>query len=122
MLVNCHETSTGVLYDMELIKRFCETNRIFLIVDAISSFLADPYSMKDSGANITILSSQKALALPPGMSYIIADDKAQQRIQENAVQSLYFDLKNYCWMDTGSNTLHACSEYYDSITCKVKED
>ncbi len=95
MLVNCHETSTGVLYDMELIKRFCETNRIFLIVDAISSFLADPYSMKDSGANITILSSQKALALPPGMSYIIADDKAQQRIQENAVQSLYFDLKNY---------------------------
>ena len=77
--------------------------------------------MKDSGANITILSSQKALALPPGMSYIIADDKAQQEFRECHSKSL-FRPKNYLLMDNGSNTLHACSEYYDSITCKVKED
>lgn len=38
-LVNVHETSTGVLYDMELISDFCRRNQLILAVDAVSSFL-----------------------------------------------------------------------------------
>lgn len=38
MLINMHETSTGTLYDMEIVSEFCEKNNVFLIVDAISSF------------------------------------------------------------------------------------
>ena len=37
-LVNKHETSTGVHYDMDMISDFCKRNNIFLIVDCISSF------------------------------------------------------------------------------------
>lgn len=42
-LVNVHETSTGVHYDIEMISEFCKKNGIFLVVDAISSFLADDF-------------------------------------------------------------------------------
>lgn len=41
-LVNKHETSTGVHYDMNLISDFCKRNQLFLVVDCISTFLADP--------------------------------------------------------------------------------
>jgi len=95
LLINVHETSTGVLYDMSLVKKFCEKNNLLLVVDAISSFLADPYDMNEYGINVTILSSQKALALPPGMSYIIIDSKAEERILNNKVNNLYFNLKKY---------------------------
>lgn len=92
-LINVHETSTGVLYDLKLVKEFCRRNRVFLIVDAISSFLADPYDMH--GVNTTIISSQKGLALPPGLSMIVVDEGAQERIAQNKSSTFYFDLKQY---------------------------
>lgn len=92
-LINVHETSTGVLYDLKLVKEFCRRNRVFLIVDAISSFLADPYD--SHGVNATIISSQKGLALPPGLSMIVVDEAAQERILQNKSNSYYFDLKQY---------------------------
>lgn len=66
-LVNVHETSTGVHYDMNLISEFCKNNNLFLIVDAISSFLADEFEMKKLGVDVMITGSQKALACPPGI-------------------------------------------------------
>ena len=38
-LVNICETSSGIYYDLDLISDFCKENDIFLVVDAISSFL-----------------------------------------------------------------------------------
>lgn len=94
-LINVHETSTGVLYNMKLVSEFCKRNNLLLVVDAISSFLADPFDMKMFGVNVTIISSQKALALPPGMSYIIVDLKAQEIMYRNYTKSMYFNLKEY---------------------------
>lgn len=68
-LINFHETSTGVLYDMELISKFCKENKLFLIVDAISSFLADSFNMAELGVDVMITGSQKALACPPRNFY-----------------------------------------------------
>lgn len=45
-LINIHETSTGMLYDIDLVSSFCREENIFLMVDAISSFLADEINMK----------------------------------------------------------------------------
>ncbi|EPY04488.1 aspartate aminotransferase [Paenibacillus alvei TS-15] len=94
-LINMHETSTGVLYDMGLVSEFCERNNLMLVVDAISSFLADHYNMREYNVNATILSSQKAIALPPGMSFVVLDEKAQERVLNKKVKSLYFNFKNY---------------------------
>ena len=93
-LVNLDETSTGVLYDIQLISDFCKRNNIFLVVDSISSFLCDPFDMKALDVQVMITGSQKALACPPGISLIVLSEKAVERVNNNQVKSLYFDLKD----------------------------
>lgn len=94
-LVNLDETSTGVLYDIDLISDFCKRNGLFLIVDSISSFLCDQFDMAKSGVNVVLTGSQKALALAPGLSILVLDREAQRRTEEIKVRSLYFDLNGY---------------------------
>jgi aspartate aminotransferase-like enzyme len=95
LLVNAHETSTGVLYDLPMISRFCQQEGLLLVVDAISSFLADPYYMKQWNIDITILSTQKALGLPPGLSILVVGGRAIERIRRRRAASLYFNLDLY---------------------------
>lgn len=92
LLINMHETSIGKLYDMQLVADFCKRNHLYLLVDAISSFLADPLDMEKWGIDVLIASSQKALAVPPGISVLILSERAVHRIHENPVRSMYFDL------------------------------
>lgn len=93
-LVNVHETSTGVHYDMEMISEFCKRNSLFLVVDAISSFLADDFDMKELGVQVMITGSQKALACPPGVSIIVLSHEAVERIEKHDVKCMYLDLKS----------------------------
>ena len=92
-LVNKHETSTGVHYDMDLISKFCKRNGLFLIVDCISTFLADPFNMEELGADIMITGSQKALACPPGVAVMALSPNAIKKVNENKCVCQYFDLK-----------------------------
>lgn len=92
-LVNKHETSTGVHYDINLISNFCKRNNLFLIVDCISTFLADPFDMKELGADIMITGSQKALACPPGISVMVLSPKSIERINNTKCVCQYFDLR-----------------------------
>lgn len=94
LLVNAHETSTGVCYDMRLIHNFCKRNHCFFIVDAISSFLADEFCMRDLECDVMITGSQKALACSPGASAIVLSGRAVDRIYHANVKSLYFNLRN----------------------------
>ena len=93
-LVNMHETSTGVLYDMPMISDFCKRNGLFLVVDAISAFLADPFNMQELDAQVMITGSQKALACPPGISIIVLSPKAVERVNNTKSRCMYFDLKD----------------------------
>lgn len=93
-VVNVHETSTGVHYDIDLISKFCKENGLFLIVDAISSFLADDFNMAELGADVMIIGSQKALACPPGISVIVLSGRAIDRVMKNDPKCMYFDLKS----------------------------
>ena len=92
-LVNVHETSTGVRYDMNLIGEFCKRNGIFLIADAISSFLADELDMEKIGADVLMTGSQKALACPPGVSIIVLSPRALKRVENTDSGCMYLDLK-----------------------------
>ena len=62
--------------------------------DAISSFLADDFNMKELGAQVMITGSQKALACPPGISVFILSHEAVERIEGHSVKCMYFDLKS----------------------------
>jgi len=95
MILQLCETSTGVLYDMDMVGDFCYRNNIFLFVDAVSGFLADRFSMKQMHVNAAITGSQKALSLPPSMSFTVLDSEAQRRCAQNKVKSMYFNYADY---------------------------
>ena len=94
LLVNVDETSTGVLYDTMMIGEFCKKNNLFYITDCVSSFLADPYDMEACGADVMITGSQKVLACPPGVSVIVLDSRAVDRVNAAKVKSMYFNLRD----------------------------
>lgn len=94
MLINLHETSTGVLYDINLVKDFCAKKDMFLIVDAISCFLAEDISVSRDGIDVLLTGSQKALACPPGVSVLVLSEKAVKRVFETPQKCMYLDLKS----------------------------
>ena len=94
-LVNAHETSTGHLYDVEAIGEIVSRYGVFFIVDAICAICADEFLMDDWHVDAAILSSQKALALPPGLSFVAMNDRALERLAINDPRSMYFNLEDY---------------------------
>jgi len=95
LLINAHETSTGALYDIEKIGKLTNKYNVLFVVDGISSICADIFLMDQWHVDVSILSSQKALALPPGLSFIALNGKAKEKMNLIPIKSLYFDLKNY---------------------------
>ena len=92
-LLQKHETSTGVHFDINLVSDFCKRNNCFLIVDTISTFLADSFDMVALDAGVMITGSQKALACPPGIAIIALAPSALKRIEETKCCCQYLDLK-----------------------------
>ena len=92
-LLQKHETSTGVHYDINLVSDFCKRNGCFLIVDTISTFLCDQFDMATLDAGVMITGSQKALACPPGIAVMALAPSALRRIENNKCCCQYFDLK-----------------------------
>ena len=95
LLVNLDETSIGKLYDIKMLSEICERHDLIFVIDAISSFLADELDMDKYGVDATILSSQKALSLAPGLSIVSLSEKMLKRVEEIDSGSIYFDFKDY---------------------------
>jgi len=92
-IVNAHETSIGKLYNLDNIGTFCKKYNLLNIVDAISMFITDPLDMQRHNIDIAIISSQKGLALPPGLTMVILNPKAINKI--NTIKNHYFNFLNY---------------------------
>lgn len=92
-LLQKHETSTGVHFDINLVSDFCKRNNCFLIVDTISTFLADTFDMAALDAGVMITGSQKALACPPGIAIMALAPSALKRIENTKCCCQYLDLK-----------------------------
>lgn len=122
LLVNIDETSTGVLYDSEMIGEFCRRNNLFYVCDCVSSFLADPFDMEHCRADVMITGSQKVLACPPGISMIVLAPRAVKRVTETKVKSMYFDLadalKN---MERGQTPFTPAVGILRQINARLKE-
>jgi aspartate aminotransferase-like enzyme len=95
LLINAHETSTGMIYDTKAIGELTQKYGVFFVVDAISTICADIFMMDEWHVDVSLLSSQKALALPPGLSFLALNKKAKLRLETKTCQSYYFDIKAY---------------------------
>lgn len=90
---NAHETTIGRLYDMYKIGKFCKKNSMLFVVDAISAFIGDTINMKKQHIDALVISSNKGLALPPGLVMVILSPKAICNLVET--KSLYCDFALY---------------------------
>lgn len=68
---------------------------VVFIVDTVSSFSALPIPMDDLGIDLMLTGSQKALALPPGLSLFAASQTAFERAAELHDRGYYFDLLEF---------------------------
>ncbi len=122
LLVNIDETSTGVLYDSEMIGEFCKKNDMFFVCDCVSAFLADPFDMAHCGANVMITGSQKVLACPPGVSMIVLDPCAVERVTNAKVKSMYFNLADVLKnMERGQTPFTPAVGILRQINARLKE-
>mgnify|MGYP004556200081 CR=1 FL=1 len=95
VLVNLDETSIGKLYDIQMISEVCRNNGLILVVDAISAFLADEVNMRKYGIDATIISSQKALSLAPGLSIVALSQRMLERVNNINSGTVYFDFRSH---------------------------
>ncbi|MEA1953261.1 MAG: aminotransferase class V-fold PLP-dependent enzyme [Campylobacterota bacterium] len=93
LIVNAHETSVGHLYDLDAMGAYAKKNDLLYIVDAISMLVTDPIDMTAQNIDAVIASSQKGLALPPGLTMVVLAPSALEKVQE--VKSMYFNFKDY---------------------------
>ena len=122
LLVNIDETSTGVLYDSEMIGEFCRKNNIFYVCDCVSAFLADPFDMAHCGADVMITGSQKVLACPPGISIIVLAPRAVERVTSRKVRSMYFNLADVLKnMERGQTPFTPAVGILRQINTRLKE-
>ena len=93
LLVNMGETSSGVLYDMEMISAFCRHEGIALIIDAVSAFMADKIDMEELGAIAILTGSQKALGLHPGVAFVALSSEGLKRVEQVPEKCMYLSMR-----------------------------
>lgn len=95
LFANAHETSTGLLYDIKRIGSLTSEKGILFIVDAVSSIGADEFYMDEWKCDCAMVSSHKALACLPGLSFIVFSNRARDIIQGIKQCRFYFDARDY---------------------------
>jgi aspartate aminotransferase-like enzyme len=91
-----NETSTGLVNPLKEISDVVRKYPgVIFIVDTVSSFSALPIPMDELGIDLMLTGSQKALALPPGISLFAASDAAFARAAQLNERGYYFDLLEF---------------------------
>src|SRR6202522_4249668 len=95
VFVQATESSTGVRHDVEAIARLLksENSEALLIVDGITGLGTTPLDMDGWGIDVLIGGSQKAVMMPPGLSYLAVSDRAWDRMEATYNPRYYFDLR-----------------------------
>lgn len=91
-----NETSTGVLSPVgEIAAAVREISpETLVLVDAVSSFAGAPTPLDAWGVDLCLTSSQKALALPPGLSFAAVSNRLMEKAKSVKGRGWYFDFLN----------------------------
>jgi aspartate aminotransferase-like enzyme len=88
------ETSTGVKHPIkeiaQIVKKYENT---LIVVDAITGIGVFDIPMDEWGLDVVVSGSQKALMLPPGLSFAALSDKAWKFVERSNLPKYYFDFK-----------------------------
>src|SRR6476469_4740462 len=88
-----NETSTGVMSPLEEIaalkKKYPD---VVFIVDSVSSMTAVPLKFDEMGIDVLLAGTQKAFALPPGLTVFVCSPAAVAKAAGTKDRGYYFDL------------------------------
>ncbi|MCL7749473.1 2-aminoethylphosphonate aminotransferase [Halalkalibacter alkaliphilus] len=87
-----HETTTGLLNDIETIGSICKRYNIEMIVDAMSSFAAIPIDMDKMNIHFLAASSNKNIQGMAGVSFVIANNLSLESIKDIPPKNYYLNL------------------------------
>jgi aspartate aminotransferase-like enzyme len=91
-----NETSCGCMSDLPAIMKVLrEFPDVISIVDTVSSFSAMPIKKDELGIDVLITGSQKALAMPPGLSLASVSKRALDRAAQTPGRGYYFDFVEF---------------------------
>jgi len=86
------ETSTGAIHDIQALAETVRRTEALLVVDAITSLGVMDLPMDAWGVDMVVSGSQKALMLPPGLSFAALSDRAWDRVPHARLPKFYFDF------------------------------
>ncbi|HEX7551081.1 MAG TPA: alanine--glyoxylate aminotransferase family protein [Candidatus Methylomirabilis sp.] len=86
------ETSTGAVHDIQALAGIVRRTEALLVVDAITSLGVMDLPMDAWGVDVVVSGSQKALMLPPGLSFAALSDRAWERVPLARLPKFYFDF------------------------------
>ena len=89
------ETSTGVRHCVPAIAKLLKDthSEALLIVDAITGLGTTHIDMDGWGVDVLVGGSQKAVMIPPGLSYLAVSPRAWDRMEATYNPRYYFDLR-----------------------------
>jgi 2-aminoethylphosphonate aminotransferase len=87
-----HETTTGLLNDIEAIGQLCKLYEIDLLVDAISSYAAIPIDMEKMNIRYLASSSNKNLQGMAGVSFVISEKNKLKSLKYKKTKNYYLNL------------------------------
>jgi len=91
-----NETSCGCMSDLAaLMKVVREFPEVISIIDTVSSFSGMPIPKDELGIDVFITGSQKALAMPPGLSLLSVSKRALDRAAQTSGRGYYFDFVEF---------------------------
>jgi len=100
-----HETTTGILNDIEAIGKIVKKYKKVYIIDTISSFGGIPINIKKIKADYIMGSANKCLQGMPGISFVIAKKSELKKIKNYSVRSYYLNLwRNYEYFEKKKQT------------------
>jgi len=95
VFVQATESSTGVRHDIEGIAKLLKdtSSEALLVVDGITGIGTTHLDMDAWGVDVLVGGSQKALMIPPGLSYLAVSERAWDRMEASYNPRYYFDLR-----------------------------
>ncbi len=93
LLIQAHETSTGVKHPVDQIAPLTRERETLLVVDAISALGVYPLPFDELGVDAMVAGSQKSLALPPGLSFVALSARAREKAEKTTGPRYYFDFR-----------------------------
>lgn len=90
-----NETSTGLENPVQAIAEVVHKTSpdTLICVDAVSSLSGVKLEMDEWGLDLVLTSSQKALALPPGLGFAAVNERAMEKVPQVENRGWYFDFQ-----------------------------